>query len=95
MSSYLLTTTRIVFVYTQNILDQLVIKLTIETKRNFINSLSRKDPDKTGKIHNITKPMTVISADLTIFQPPILKSLTGISADHAIDESALIMGLEI
>ena len=39
--------------------------------------------------------MTVISADHTIYQPPILKSLTGISADHTIDESAPIMGLEI
>ena len=39
--------------------------------------------------------MTVISADYTIYEPPIIKSLPGISAGHTIDESALIMGLEI
>ena len=40
-------------------------------------------------------PMTVISADHTIYQPPIFKSLTGISADRTINESALITGLQI
>ena len=39
--------------------------------------------------------MTVISADHTIYQPPIFKSLTGSSAEHTINESALIMCLQI
>ena len=40
-------------------------------------------------------PMAVSSADYTIYLPPTFKSLSNMSADHIVDESALIMGMQI